>query len=61
MVIIIGAIFQTFSTGGNQFLGSRIIIGVGAAFQSITAPALVSEVSHPRFRAQAVALVNTCY
>jgi MFS family permease len=60
-IIIVGAVFQTFSTGGNQFLGSRLVIGFGAAFQGVASPAYVSEIAHPRNRPQAVALINTCW
>jgi MFS family permease len=61
MIIIAGAMVQTFTTGGNAMLGGRLIVGLGASFQGIGGGPLVAEVAHPRNRPQATALINTCW
>lgn len=42
-------------------LGGRLVVGLGASFQGIGGGPLVAEVAHPRNRAQATALINTCW
>jgi MFS family permease len=61
IIIIAGSMVQTFTTGGNAMLGGRLVVGLGASFQNIGGGPLVAEVAHPRNRAQATALINTCW
>ena len=61
LCIIAGGLVQTFTTGGKNMLGGRLIVGVGSAFQSIGTPSWVAETAHPRNRAQTSALINTCW
>ncbi|KAH8647321.1 major facilitator superfamily domain-containing protein [Xylariales sp. PMI_506] len=58
---IAAIIGQCFCKTGNQFLGTRLIIGFFAVFNSISAPALLAELAHPRQRAVMGALYSTFY
>lgn len=50
VLIIIGAVVQTFTKGGYDMLAGRLVVGIGAAFQGIASPAYVSgESSMTRF------------
>ena len=42
ILIIIGALVQTFTKGGWDMLAGRLVVGIGAAFQGIASPAYVS-------------------
>jgi MFS family permease len=42
VLIIIGAVVQTFTKGGYDMLAGRLVVGIGAAFQGIASPAYVS-------------------
>jgi hypothetical protein len=89
VLIIIGAIVQTFTKGGDPMLAGRFVVGLGASFEGIGkssrsnrspprfeqpklmtnlfyrspqgAAPYVTEISHPRNRPQATALINTCW
>lgn len=44
-----------------MFLLSRIILGAGVSFLSVSAPALISEISYPAHRQVCTSLYNTCW
>ena len=61
VVVIVGTLFQGLTRGPWVLLGSRILLGIGTSFEIVAAPTLVAEIAHPRTRAQASALTQTCY
>lgn len=58
VAVIAGGIGQAFTNGPNGFLGTRLIIGFGIALTGTSAPTLLMELSHPRFRGPASLLYN---
>jgi len=56
--VVAGGIGQTFTNGPDGFLGTRMIIGFGIALTGTSAPTLLMELSHPRFRGPASLLYN---
>jgi sugar porter (SP) family MFS transporter len=61
MGMLAGFAGQVFSKGFNQFLGFRIMVGFASMFNTISSAALLVELAHPRQRAIAGALFNTCF
>ncbi|KAL3479796.1 general substrate transporter [Aspergillus californicus] len=55
---ICGAGFQAGSHGSSQYLAARFILGFGIAFTTCSAPALLSELAHPRMRGMISSLFN---
>ncbi|KAH8898091.1 MFS general substrate transporter [Thozetella sp. PMI_491] len=49
--IMATALGQCFCRTANQFFGTRLVLGFFALFNSISAPALLAELAHPRQRA----------
>ncbi|KAJ6015965.1 hypothetical protein N7540_010556 [Penicillium herquei] len=47
---VAGGIWNGLCTTANQFLVSRVIMGIGGALSKTGAPALLQEVTHPRLR-----------
>lgn len=59
-VIVIGmAIMQTFSSSFHMFTGAKLLLGFGSNIQQIAAPALVTELAHPKQRVAITSLYNT--
>ncbi|KAL7416518.1 general substrate transporter [Mrakia frigida] len=58
---IAGVLFQTFSVTVNQFIGSRVLIGIGSGIQFGQASVLATELCHVRYRGPAVTLFNSTY
>lgn len=52
---------QIFCKTFAQFLGMRLIVGFASIFNTISSSALLVELAHPRQRAIAGALFNTCF
>jgi sugar porter (SP) family MFS transporter len=52
---------QIFSKRFDQFLAMRLVVGFSSIFNTISSSALLVELAHPRQRAVAGALFNTCY
>lgn len=52
---------QIFCHTFEQFLGMRLLVGFASIFNTIPSSALLVELAHPRQRAIAGALFNTCY
>jgi MFS family permease len=59
--MIAGFTGQIFCTRFDQFLGMRILVGFSSISNTISSSALLVELAHPRQRAVAGALFNTCY
>lgn len=57
LVMIIASIVQALTSGPRAFLATKLILGAGIAFVLIPAPALTSEVAHPRTRG----IVSACF
>jgi sugar porter (SP) family MFS transporter len=56
-----GSTGQIFCKTFDQFLGMRLIVGFASIFNTISSSALLVELAHPRQRAIAGALFNTCF
>jgi sugar porter (SP) family MFS transporter len=52
---------QIFCTRFDQFLAMRLVVGFSSIFNTISSAALLVELAHPRQRAIAGALFNTCF
>lgn len=61
LVSIAASIAQALTTGPYAFLASKLVLGAGIAFMLISAPALTSEVAHPRSRGTVTALFQTAF
>ncbi|KAL1407871.1 hypothetical protein Q8F55_007307 [Vanrija albida] len=61
IIIIIGALVQTFTTGGWNMFGGRFILGFGGSFTGVAGGPYTAELAHPRNRAQTTALIQTCF
>lgn len=61
IVMIIASIVQALTSGPWTFLTTKLILGAGIAFVLIPAPALTSEVAHPRSRGTVTALFQTAF
>ncbi|KAF4468288.1 hypothetical protein FALBO_4826 [Fusarium albosuccineum] len=57
ILIIVGAIIQTWSRNYGMFVASRFIIGFGLGIVSTAAPPLLSEVTYPTHRGQVVSFL----
>jgi MFS family permease len=61
VVIIAGALVQTFTTGPWKLFGGRFIVGFGGSLANVAGGPYTTEIAHPRNRAQTTALIQTCY
>lgn len=61
IIIIAGALMQTFATGGWNMLGGRFILGFGVGTTTVAGGAYTAEIAHPRNRAQTTGLIQTCF
>jgi MFS family permease len=52
---------QIFCKRFDQFLAMRLVVGFSSIFNTISSAALLVELAHPRQRAVAGALFNTCF
>jgi MFS family permease len=59
--MVAGITGQIFCTRFDQFLGLRLLVGFASIFNTISSSAMLTELAHPRQRAVAGALFNTCY
>jgi len=58
---ILGAVLQGVSTGYGFFLGSRLVLGFGAAIAALGSPTLIAEISYPTHRETATFVYNICW
>lgn len=58
-IILIGVIVQACSLNIHMFIGARFVIGFGLSISSNSAPILVAELAHPKFRGTITGLYNT--
>ncbi|RAR01405.1 general substrate transporter [Stemphylium lycopersici] len=61
MGMIAGFTGQIFSQTFAHFLGLRMLVGFSSIFNTVASAALLVELAHPRQRAVAGALFNTCF
>lgn len=61
LVMIIASIVQALTSGPWAFLATKLILGAGIAFVLIPAPALTSEIAHPRSRGTVTACFQTAF
>jgi MFS family permease len=61
VLIIVGALVQTFTTGPWKMFGGRFIVGFGGSFAAVAGGPYTTEIAHPRNRAQTTALIQTCF
>uniref|UniRef100_A0A2D3V3J3 Related to hexose transporter protein n=1 Tax=Ramularia collo-cygni TaxID=112498 RepID=A0A2D3V3J3_9PEZI len=61
LVMVVASIAQALTTGPSAFLATKLILGAGIAFVLIPAPALTSEVAHPRSRGIVTACFQTAF
>lgn len=59
VIIVAMALMETFSTSFGMFTGGKVILGLGAYFQQVAAPVLVTELAHPKQRVAITSLYNT--
>ncbi|WVF67416.1 hypothetical protein IAT40_002172 [Kwoniella sp. CBS 6097] len=59
--MLVGAILQAAANGRNEFVGGRVLIGVGAAGTLCSGPLLAAEISHPRQRGFVTGFYNTLW
>lgn len=55
---IVGSAFQAASQGRGQYMGSRLVLGLGIAFITCSGPALLCELAAPRIRGTLVSFFN---
>ena len=58
ILIILGTCIQAPAHNIPMFIGGRFILGFGVSFCSVSAPAYVGEMSHPRYRGVHTGLYN---
>lgn len=61
LITIAAALIQGLTKGQWALFGGRVFLGVGSAFEVVAAPTLIAEICHPRTRAQASSITQTCY
>ncbi|KAJ5730823.1 uncharacterized protein N7483_005331 [Penicillium malachiteum] len=59
--IVAGGIWNGLCTTANEFLVSRVIMGIGGALSKTGAPALLQEIAHPRLRSPMSSMYYGCY
>lgn len=59
IIIITGVIVEFFATSLNMYIGGKIVLGIGSSLIQMGAPVLVTELSHPKERAQVTTFYNT--
>ncbi|KAK4695306.1 hypothetical protein P7C70_g8575, partial [Phenoliferia sp. Uapishka_3] len=61
IIVLIGAIAQTFVKSSNGYIGTRFVIGLGSVVSAVAAPALGIELAHPRQFGRVVSYYNVCF
>ncbi|EMC96871.1 hypothetical protein BAUCODRAFT_34267 [Baudoinia panamericana UAMH 10762] len=59
LLIVIGALIQTWASDLGMFIGGKILLGCGVSTVQLGAPVLVAELSHPKERATVGTFYNT--
>ncbi|EXJ62573.1 hypothetical protein A1O7_03011 [Cladophialophora yegresii CBS 114405] len=60
-LIFLGVILQTVSINIGMFIASRFIIGLGIVYTQSCSPMLITELSHPQYRARLTTIYNTLW
>ena len=60
-VIFTGVVLQTVSVNIGMFIASRFIIGLGIVYTQSCSPMLITELSHPQYRAKLTTTYNTLW
>ncbi|KAL6245286.1 hypothetical protein RBB50_008061 [Rhinocladiella similis] len=60
-LIFLGVILQTVSINIGMFIAARFIIGLGIVYTQSCSPMLITELSHPQYRARLTTIYNTLW
>jgi sugar porter (SP) family MFS transporter len=60
-LIFLGVILQTVAINIGMFIAARFIIGLGIVYTQSCSPMLVTELSHPQYRARLTTIYNTLW
>jgi len=60
-LMAVASLIQCFTRGPWAFLATRILLGIGLGFSQTAAPPLVTEIAHPRQRAQVTNLFQAIW
>ncbi|KAK5943513.1 hypothetical protein PMZ80_004521 [Knufia obscura] len=60
-LIFTGVVIQTVSINIGMFIGARFIIGLGICYTQSCSPMLITELSHPQYRARLTTIYNTLW
>lgn len=61
IIMLVGVVLQSISTGFGMFLGARFLIGFGVAIAHGASPLLITELAHPEHRAIFTTIYNTTW
>lgn len=61
IIMLVGVVLQSISTGFGMFLASRYLIGFGVAIAHGASPLLITELVHPQHRAIFTTIYNTTW
>ena len=59
VLVVLGALVQTWSSSLGMFIGGKILLGCGVTTVQLGAPVLVAELSHPKERATVTTFYNS--
>lgn len=60
-LIFLGVVLQTVAVNIGMFIGARFVIGLGIVYTQSCSPMLVTELSHPQYRARLTTIYNTLW
>jgi len=60
-IIFIGVVLQTVAVNIGMFIAARFIIGLGIVYTQSCSPMLITELSHPQYRAILTTIYNTLW
>ncbi len=60
-IIFIGVVLQTVAINIGMFIAARFIIGLGIVYTQSCSPMLITELSHPQYRAILTTIYNTLW
>lgn len=61
VIMMVGVVLQSISSGFGMFLGARFLIGFGVAIAHGASPLLITELVHPQHRAIFTTIYNTTW
>jgi MFS family permease len=60
-IIFTGVVLQTVAINIGMFIAARFIIGLGIVYTQSCSPMLITELSHPQYRARLTTIYNTLW